>query len=81
MDIKGYLWGNGKQKSNTAGKIKNGQIVILELDADAGTLKFWLDGKQHGPGFTHGVKGRLRWATSVSRKGNSVQVVPTPDLE
>ena len=77
----GGLYGNGKDSSDAAGRIYTGQIVTIELDADAGTLKFWVDGKPHGPGYTSGVKGRLRWATSVFRKGNGVQIVPTPELE
>ena len=71
----------GRIFSDHAGKIRHGQIVSVELDADAGTLKFWVDGKQHGPGWSSGVKGRLRWATSVLFKSNSVQIVPTPELE
>jgi hypothetical protein len=46
-----------------------------------GTLKFWVDGKPHGSGYTSGVSGPLRWATSVSFKGNAVEIVPTPELE
>ena len=73
----GSLHGNGKE-GDGAGKIKEGQVLTMQVDLDAGTLKFWLDGKPHGPGFTSGVTGRLRWATSVSFKGNTVQIVPTP---
>ena len=50
----------------------------MQVDLAAGTLKFWLDGKPHGPGWTSGVTGQLRWATSVGDKGSSVQIVPTP---
>ena len=74
----GTLCGNGKQVDDNAGRIKEGQVLTMQVDLDAGTLKFWLDGKPHGPGFTSGVTGRLRWATSVYYKGNTVQIVPTP---
>ena len=50
----------------------------MQVDLDAGALKFWLDGKPHGPGFTSEVTGRLRWASSMYYKGNRVQIVPTP---
>ena len=73
----GYLYGNGKDEDEIADYIKEGQVLTMQVGLDAGTLKFWLDGKPHGHGFTSGVTGRLRWATSVARKGNTVQIVPT----
>ena len=75
----GSLYGNGRYADGDgAGKINDGQVLTMQVDLDAGTLKFWLDGKPHGPGWASGVTGRLRWATSVCYKGNSVQIVPTP---
>ena len=41
---------------------------------DAGTLKFWvdMDGKPHGPGYSSGVTGPLRWgATALYDEGNA----------
>ena len=78
MSTFGALWGNGKQGDDDAGGINDGQVLTMQVDLDAGTLKFWLDGKPHGPGYTSGVKGRLHWATRVENKGNTVQIVPTP---
>ena len=75
---RGSLWGNGKQGDDGAGEINEGQVLTMQLDLDAGTLKFWVDGKPHGPGWTSGVTGRLRWATSIFHEGNSVQIVRTP---
>ena len=77
---KGGLLGNGKQNDDVAGGIDDGQVLTMQLDLDAGTLKFWLDSKPHGPGWTSGVTGRLRWATSVIWKGNSVQIVPNSNV-
>ena len=74
----GTLWGNGKSYDDEAGLINDGQVLTMQVDLDAGTLKFWVDGKPHGPGFTSGVTGRLRWAASVYCKGSTVQIVPTP---
>ena len=72
------LYSNGKQDDDEAGEITDGQVLTMQVDLDTGTLKFWVDGEPHGSGWTSGVTGRLRWATSVGYKGNSVQIVPTP---
>ena len=81
MDSYGRLYGNGKFDSDQAGRINEGQIVSMEADLDKGTLRFWVDGKPHGPGRSSGVTGRLRWAVSVAYKGAAVQIVPTPELQ
>jgi hypothetical protein len=77
----GGLYGNGKYYNDDAGKINPGQILTLEADLDKGTLRFWVAGKPHDPGYTSGVTGRLRFATTVRYKSNSVQIVPTPELQ
>jgi hypothetical protein len=76
----GSLYGHGKEGDDRAGEIKSGQILTIEADLDKGTLRFWVAGKPHGPGYTSGVTGRLRFATTVVYKGSSVQIVPTPEL-
>jgi hypothetical protein len=81
MGSAGDLWGNGKQLDDYAGIIKEGQIVSMEADLDKGTLRFWVDGKPHGPGHSSGVAGRLRWAVSLHSKGGAVEIVPTPELQ
>ena len=78
MYSNGTLNGNGKEDDDEAGRINEGQVLTIQVGLDAGTLKFWLDGKPHGPGWTSGVTGRLRWATSVAEKGTAVQIVPNP---
>jgi hypothetical protein len=77
----GVLCGNGKAYSDNAGKINEGQIVSMEADLDKGTLRIWVDGKQHGPGHSSGVTGRLRWAVCLGYKSMAVQIVPTPELQ
>jgi hypothetical protein len=79
----GYLFGNGKYFDDKAGFIKEGQIVSIsmEADLDKGTLRFWVDGKPHGPGHSSGVAGRLRWAVCVGRKSGAVQIVSTLELQ
>ena len=53
----------------------------MQVDTGAGILKFWLDGKPHGPGYTSGVTGPLHWATTVYSTGNGFEIVPTPELQ
>jgi hypothetical protein len=81
MSNTGTLCGNGKEYSDYVGFINEGQIVSMEADLDKGTLRFWVDGKQHGPGFMSGVQGRVRWAVSLAYKGAAVEIVPTPELQ
>ena len=77
----GGLHGNGKEHHDRAGTIEPGQVLAMQVDMDAGTLKFWVDGKPHGPGYTSGVTGPLRWATALPSTGNTVEIVPTPELK
>ena len=71
------------------GKIKDGQVLSMELNLDAGTLKFWVDGHLHGPGFGSRYPGilfrevcrRFRWAACLTKFGMSVRIVPTPQLD
>ena len=56
-------------------------ISSMEADLHKGTLGFWVDGKQHGPGYSTGVQGRVRWAVNLYLKGNAVAIVPTPELQ
>ena len=81
MGSNGTLFGNRKEEDDFAGDIKEGQIVSMEADLDKGTLQFWVDGKPHGPGWSSGVTGRLRWAVCLFYKGGAVQIVPTPELQ
>ena len=57
MFSSGVLYGNGKEDDDPAGMINEGQVLTMQVDLDAGTLKFWVDGKPHGPGWTSGVTG------------------------
>jgi hypothetical protein len=83
MEAVGCLYGNGKEEENeeVAVTINDGQIVSIEADLDKGTLRFWVDGKQHGLGFMSGVQGRVRWAVSLRYKGAAFEIVPTPELQ
>ena len=81
MNNVGDLYGNGKCGDDGAGRIYEGQIVSMEADLDKGTLRFWVDGKPHGPGWSSGMTGRLRWAVCLYHKGNAVEIMPTPELQ
>ena len=66
--VNGGLCGNGPDLGSQAtrpGMIYEGQVLTLQVDMDAGNLKFWMDGRLHDPGYTSGVTGSLRWATTV----------------
>ena len=77
----GGLYGNGKYGDDPAGQVWNGQVLTMQVDLDKGTLRFWVDGKPHGPGYTHGVTGPVQWAVSVRNIGDSAEIVPTPELD
>merc|ERR1719197_2235872 len=78
----GSLHGNGKQRDDDAGEIEEGRILTMTLDLNAGTLRFWLDGKLHGPGFWNGIpassEGTFCWAASVVHAGCGLEIVPNP---
>jgi hypothetical protein len=50
----GALCGNGKGGDNRAGKIKQGDRVGMLLDLGSGSLRFFKNGVQHGPGYAAG---------------------------
>ena len=64
-----------------AGGINSDQVLTMQVDTDAGTLKFWVNGKPHGPGWSSGVTGLLRWGTLMYFTDNAVEIVPTPGLQ
>ena len=68
------------KKYSGGGSINDGQIISMIADLDKGTLRFWLDGQPYGPGWSSGVKGKLRWSVSVCEDA-AVQIVPTPELQ
>jgi hypothetical protein len=72
----GALCGNGKRGSDEQGKFAEGDRVGVLLDLDAGWLRFYLNGKRCGPGFTEGVTGPLLRAAHVYNKGDMLTVLP-----
>jgi hypothetical protein len=50
----GFLWGNVKDEDDRAGPYSLGDRVGVLLDLDNGSLLFFKNGVQHGPGFPAG---------------------------
>ena len=59
----GGLWGNGKKFTDQQGKLKVGDRVgvLVDLDGgeggDGGSVRFFVNGSEYGPGFKSGVVG------------------------
>ena len=50
----GDLYGNGKEREDAAGEYKQGDRVGVLLDLDNGSLRFFKNGVEHGPGYPAG---------------------------
>jgi hypothetical protein len=73
----GSLHGNGKAVGDRAGPYKQGDRVGVLLDLDNGSLRFFKNGVQHGPGFPAGsVTGPVVHAVQLYFKDASVRVLP-----
>jgi hypothetical protein len=73
----GSLYGNGKQRNDAAGECKQGDRVGVLLDLDNGSLRFFKNGVQHGPGYAAGsVTGPVVAAVQLYTKGGSVRLLP-----
>jgi hypothetical protein len=71
----GSLWGNGKYDSDKAGSYTQGDRVGVLLDLNNGSLLFFKNGVQHGPGYAAGsVTGSVVVATSFTFKNQAVRL-------
>jgi hypothetical protein len=76
----GCLCGNGKRFNDKAGKFKTGDRVGVRLDLDNGSLRFFKNGVQHGPGFPAGsVTGPLVAAVQMRYEDDSVRLLPNAE--
>jgi hypothetical protein len=76
----GALCGNGKNNDDQAGSYKQGDRVGMMLDLGNGSLRFFKNGAQHGPGFPAGrVTGPVVAAVQMSNEDHSVRMLP--DIE
>jgi hypothetical protein len=73
----GGLFGNGKQCDDQAGPYKQGDRVGVLLDLDNGSLRFFKNGAEHGPGYAAGsVTGPAVHAVQMLAKDASVRLLP-----
>jgi hypothetical protein len=84
----GSLWGNSKEQDDSAGPYKQGDRVGVLLDLDNGSLRFFKNGVEHGPGYAAGsVTGPVVAAVQLFYEetrmhGNyeSVRLLPNADF-
>jgi hypothetical protein len=76
----GGLWGNGKSYADKAGGYKQGDRVGVLLDLDNGSLRFFKNGIQHGPGYAAGsVAGPVVAAVQIYNPKTSVRLLPNAE--
>jgi hypothetical protein len=71
----GSLWGNGKWNGDEAGGYKQGDRMGVLLDLNNGSLLFFKNGVQHGPGYAAGsVTGPVVAAVELYSEGQAVRL-------
>jgi ABC-type molybdate transport system substrate-binding protein len=76
----GSLFGNGKERDDAAGTYKQGDRVGVLLDLDNGSLRFFKNGVEHGPGYAAGsVTGPVVHAVHLREEGASVRLLPNAE--
>jgi hypothetical protein len=76
----GGLYGNGKANDDDAGIYKQGDRVGVLLDLDNGSLRFFKNGVQHGPGYAAGsVTGSVVAAVQLYAMDDSVRLLPNAE--
>jgi hypothetical protein len=77
----GTLSGNGKRGDDAAGGYKQGDRVGVLLDLDNGSLRFFKNGIQHGPGYAAGsVTGPVVASVQMFCEDDSVRLLPNAQL-
>jgi hypothetical protein len=80
LAFSGSLFGNGKQADNEAGTYNQGDRVGVLLDLDNGSLRFFKNGVQHGPGYAAGsVTGPVVAAVQMRFKDASLRLLPNAE--
>jgi hypothetical protein len=73
----GSLFGNGKEDDDRSGVYKQGDRVGVLLDLDNGSLRFFKNGVEHGPGYAAGsVTGPVVHAAEMYDADNSLRLLP-----
>jgi hypothetical protein len=71
----GSRWGNGKEGGDGAGDYEQGDRVGMLLDLNNGSLLFFKNGIQHGPGYAAGsVPGPVMAAVQMGEEGDAVRL-------
>ena len=71
------LYGNGKFRSDAAGRFNQGDRMGILLDLDDGSLRFFKNGVEHGPGYPAGnVAGPVALAAQMTSDGTAVRLLP-----
>jgi hypothetical protein len=77
----GSLSGNGKECDDRAGGFKQGDRVGVLLDLNNGSLRFFKNGVEHGPGYPAGsVTGPVAHAVQMYYKDASVRLLPNEEV-
>ena len=80
----GSLFGNGKNYDDDgAGRFDRGDRMGVLLDLDDGSLRFFKNGVQHGPGYAAGsvtgpvaLAAQMFWADDDDGAGSAVRLLP-----
>ena len=76
----GDLCGNGKEEDDAAGGYKQGDRVGVLLDLGNGSLRFFKNGVEHGPGYAAGsVAGPVVVAVQMVFENASVRLLPNAE--
>jgi hypothetical protein len=76
----GDLYGNGKFNDDRAGGYTQGDRVGVLLDLDTGSLRFFKNNVQHGPGYAAGsVTGPVVAAVQMANTSTSVRLLPNAE--
>ena len=59
--LNGRLFGNGKEDDNHAGGFDQGDRLGVLVDLSVGSLLFFKNGEQHGPGYPAGTLPPVVW--------------------
>ena len=72
----GSLYGNGKEGDDRAGRFDQGDRMGILLDLNDGSLRFFKNGVEHGPGYPAGsVTGPVARAAQMSGSRQSVRLL------
>jgi hypothetical protein len=78
---RGGLYGNGKNQADRAGTYNKGDRVGVLLNLDDGSLRFFKNGVQHGPGYPAGsVTGPVVAAVQMINANDSMRLLPDAEV-